>query len=119
MRLDLRGELIGNTAVIGPSGGNVGIGFAISPNMMRDILSQLVKYGRVRREQLAVMIQNLTPDIAQAHQACAPNRVAPSSPGLNRGRAGCANSSGHLGPTWPASFATMRFAETASSECGL
>jgi serine protease Do/serine protease DegQ len=65
--IDLHAELIGiNTAIIGPSGGNVGIRFAIPSNMVRDVLDQLVKYGQVRRGQLGVTIQDLTPDIAQA-----------------------------------------------------
>jgi len=65
--VNLRGELIGiNTAIIGPSGGNVGIGFAIPANMVRDVMDQLVTYGEVRRGQLGIMIQDLTPDLAQA-----------------------------------------------------
>jgi Do/DeqQ family serine protease len=65
--VDLQGELIGiNTAIIGPSGGNIGIGFAIPSNMVRDVMDQLVKYGQVRRGQLGITIQDLTPDIAQA-----------------------------------------------------
>jgi Do/DeqQ family serine protease len=65
--VNLRGELIGiNTAIIGPSGGNVGIGFAIPANMVRDVMDQLVKFGEVRRGQLGIMIQDLTPELAQA-----------------------------------------------------
>jgi Do/DeqQ family serine protease len=65
--VNLQGELIGiNTAIIGPSGGNVGIGFAIPANMVRDVMDQLVRYGEVRRGKLGVMIQDLTPDLAQA-----------------------------------------------------
>ena len=48
--LNLRGELIGiNTAILGPNGGNIGIGFAIPSNMVRDLSEQIVKYGEVRR----------------------------------------------------------------------
>ncbi|MGA7802207.1 MAG: DegQ family serine endoprotease [Gammaproteobacteria bacterium] len=65
--VNLAGQLEGiNTAIIAPSGGNVGIGFAIPVNMARDIMDQLIKYGHVRRGQLGVTAQNLTPDLAQA-----------------------------------------------------
>jgi serine protease Do/serine protease DegQ len=65
--IDLRGRLIGiNTAIVGPSGGNVGIGFAIPANMARKITEQLATYGSVKRGQLGVMIQDLTPDLAEA-----------------------------------------------------
>ena len=63
----LRGDLIGiNTAIIGPSGGNVGIGFAIPINMARRVMAQLVAYGEVRRGRLGVGTQDLTPDLAEA-----------------------------------------------------
>ncbi len=65
--IDLRGTLIGiNTAIIGPSGGNVGIGFAIPINMARRVMEQLVAYGEVRRGHLGAAIQDLTPDLAEA-----------------------------------------------------
>lgn len=65
--VNLKGELVGiNTAIIGPSGGNIGIGFAIPVNMARQIVAQLVKYGEVRRGRLGVTVQDLTPDLAQA-----------------------------------------------------
>ena len=55
--VNLRGELIGiNTAILGPSGGNVGIGFAIPINMARAIMDQLIRHGEVRRGQLGVQI---------------------------------------------------------------
>ena len=61
------GELIGiNSQILSPSGGNIGIGFAIPANMMRDVLDQLVKDGRVRRGVLGVTVQPLTPDLASA-----------------------------------------------------
>jgi serine protease Do/serine protease DegQ len=64
--VNLRGELIGiNTAIVAPGGGNVGIGFAIPSNMVRDVMDQLVKFGEVRRGQLGVMVQDLTPDLAE------------------------------------------------------
>ncbi|MSP67071.1 MAG: DegQ family serine endoprotease [Alphaproteobacteria bacterium] len=65
--VNLKGELIGiNTAIIGPSGGNVGIGFAVPVNMARSVMEQLVQYGEVRRGRLGIVIQDLTPDVAKA-----------------------------------------------------
>jgi Do/DeqQ family serine protease len=65
--VNIDGQLVGiNTAIVGPSGGNVGIGFAIPSNMAKDVMEQLIKYGNVRRGQLGVYIQNLTPDLAKA-----------------------------------------------------
>ena len=63
----LRGDLIGiNTAIIGPSGGNVGIGFAIPINMARRVMAQLIAHGEMRRGRLGVSAQDLTPDLAEA-----------------------------------------------------
>jgi len=65
--VNLRGELVGvNTAILAPGGGNVGIGFAIPVNMARQIMTQLVAHGEVRRGRLGVMVQDLTPDLARA-----------------------------------------------------
>jgi serine protease Do/serine protease DegQ len=65
--VNLRGELVGvNTAIIAPGGGNVGIGFAIPANMAAQIMDQLVEYGEVRRGQLGISAQDLTPELAQA-----------------------------------------------------
>lgn len=65
--VNLKGELIGiNTAIIGPSGGNVGIGFAVPSNMARSVMDQLIGYGKVQRGQLGIVIQSLTPDLARA-----------------------------------------------------
>ncbi len=65
--VNLDGQLIGiNTAIVGPSGGNVGIGFAIPINMASQILDQIIDYGEVRRGQLGVHIQDLTPELARA-----------------------------------------------------
>jgi Do/DeqQ family serine protease len=63
----LDGKLIGvNTAIIAPSGGNVGIGFAVPINMAGAVMKQLIAHGEVRRGQLGVTIQDVTPDLAQA-----------------------------------------------------
>jgi serine protease Do/serine protease DegQ len=65
--VNLRGELVGvNTAIIAPGGGNVGIGFAIPSNMVARLMSQIVKHGSVRRGQLGVSVQDLTPELARA-----------------------------------------------------
>lgn len=65
--VNLRGELIGiNTAILAPSGGNVGIGFAIPINMALQLKNQLVEFGKVRRGKIGVHIQDLTPELAQA-----------------------------------------------------
>jgi serine protease Do/serine protease DegQ len=65
--VNLRRELVGvNTAIIAPGGGNVGIGFAIPANMAAQIMSQLVEFGEVRRGQLGLSAQDLTPELAQA-----------------------------------------------------
>ena len=65
--VNLRGELVGiNTAIIAPGGGNVGIGFAIPANMVARLMEQIVDHGSVRRGQLGVSVQDLTPDLARA-----------------------------------------------------
>ncbi|MEM7404957.1 MAG: DegQ family serine endoprotease [Pseudomonadota bacterium] len=65
--VNLRGELVGiNTAILAPSGGNVGVGFAIPINMAADIMDQLVRHGKVRRGLLGLVAQDLTPDLAEA-----------------------------------------------------
>jgi len=65
--VNLRGELVGiNTAILAPSGGNVGIGFAIPANMARVIMEQILEHGEVRRGLFGVGVQDLTPELAQA-----------------------------------------------------
>ena len=62
-----KGELIGiNTAILGPSGGNIGIGFAVPVNMARAVMGQLLEHGEVRRGRLGISLQDLTPDLARA-----------------------------------------------------
>jgi serine protease Do/serine protease DegQ len=64
--VNLRGELVGiNTAIIGPTGGNVGIGFAIPVNMARAVVDQILRFGEVRRGRLGVTTQDLTPELAK------------------------------------------------------
>jgi S1-C subfamily serine protease len=65
--VDLDGKLVGiNTAIVGPSGGNVGIGFAIPSNMVRQVMMQLEQYGEIKRGQLGVSVQDLTAELAKA-----------------------------------------------------
>jgi len=65
--VNLRGELVGiNTAIIAPSGGSVGINFAIPINMVLKLKPQLVEYGEVKRGYLGIDVQDLTPELAQA-----------------------------------------------------
>ena len=65
--VDLQGRIVGiNTAIVAPSGGNVGIGFAVPINMARQVMDQLISGGEIKRGRIGVAIQDLTPDIAQA-----------------------------------------------------
>jgi Do/DeqQ family serine protease len=65
--VNLRGELVGiNTAIIAPSGGNVGIGFAIPTNMAMLSKEQIIKHGEVKRGKLGIYIQDLNPELAEA-----------------------------------------------------
>ena len=64
---DLNGEVIGiNTAIISPSGGSIGIGFAIPSNSAVAVLDQLQKYGEARRGWLGVRIQEVTDELAES-----------------------------------------------------
>ena len=65
--VDASGKLIGiNTAILSPSGGNLGIGFAVPVNMARGIMDSLIANGKVTRGYLGVMIQPMTPELAKA-----------------------------------------------------
>ncbi|WP_194756253.1 DegQ family serine endoprotease [Aliidiomarina indica] len=65
--VDLHGNLIGiNTAILGASGGNIGIGFAIPANMMKNLVDQITEFGEVRRGVLGVRGGNLTQELAEA-----------------------------------------------------
>ena len=67
--VNLRGELIGiNTAIISPAGGNVGIGFAIPINMADASMQQILETGEVKRGQIGVGIQDITPDLQKAFE---------------------------------------------------
>jgi serine protease Do len=61
------GELIGiNSQILTPSGGNIGIGFAIPSDMARHVVDEIVQHGEVRRSRLGVTVQPVTDDIAQS-----------------------------------------------------
>ncbi|HHF3113615.1 TPA: Do family serine endopeptidase [Vibrio diabolicus] len=65
--VNLNGELIGiNTAILGPNGGNVGIGFAIPSNMMKNLTEQIVEFGEVKRGMLGVQGGEVTSELADA-----------------------------------------------------
>lgn len=65
--INLRGELVGiNSAIFTPSGGNVGIGFAIPSAMARYVMDQLAEFGEVRRGTLGIYVQELTKELAGA-----------------------------------------------------
>lgn len=63
---DLNGKVIGiNTAIFSPSGGSVGIGFAIPASLAKPVINQIIEFGRTRRGWLGVRIQEVTEDIAE------------------------------------------------------
>lgn len=65
--VNLAGELVGiNTAIIAPAGGNVGIGFAIPANMAKASMAQIIEHGEVKRGQIGVGIQDISPDLRKA-----------------------------------------------------
>ena len=84
--VDLRGNLVGiNTAIVGPSGGNVGIGFAVPSDMVRAVMDQLVHFGKVQRGRLGILVTDLTPNVAQAmkvgsDEGAIVSQVEPGSP---------------------------------------
>ncbi len=91
--VNLRGEFVGmNTAILAPTGGNVGIGFAIPANMVMTIKESLVKHGEVRRGLLGVTTQDLTPELVKAFnlkdmQGAAISRIENNSPAEKAGLA--------------------------------
>jgi serine protease Do len=90
-----RGELIGiNSQILSPSGGNIGIGFAIPANMAKNVMTQLIDHGQVHRGMIGVTIQPVTSDIASSLglsqvRGALVNSVQPGSPadkaGIKRG----------------------------------
>jgi Do/DeqQ family serine protease len=65
--VNLRGELVGiNSQIMSPTGGNIGIGFAIPSSMAHDVMTQLIERGSVRRGQLGVFVQGVNADLARS-----------------------------------------------------
>ena len=92
---DQQGQVIGiNTAILSPTGGSVGIGFAIPSNMVKDIVDQLISNGKVVRGFLGVSAQEISPQIARgmqlpttdpAHDGALIASVVPNSPAARAG----------------------------------
>lgn len=88
---NLDGQVVGvNSMIFSPSGGSVGIGFAISSNLASDIVADLMDDGTVERGWLGVSIQEVTPDIAQGLglEEAAGALVSKVEPGSPAARAG-------------------------------
>jgi len=67
--LNVEGEVVGiNTFILSGSGGNQGVGFAAPSSIVRAVYDQIRKYGRVRRGQVGLVVQTITPAIATALQ---------------------------------------------------
>ncbi|MDX1980448.1 MAG: trypsin-like peptidase domain-containing protein [Bryobacteraceae bacterium] len=65
--LDAAGNIAGiNTFILSQSGGNEGVGFAVPGNIVRAVYEQIRKFGRVRRGQIGVVAQSITPPLAAA-----------------------------------------------------
>ena len=83
---DIHGNIVGiNTAIYSQSGGNIGIGFAIPINMAKNVMEQLRDTGTVTRGFLGVMIQHVTPELAEQFKLERPigalvGEVTPKSP---------------------------------------
>jgi serine protease Do len=88
---NLSGEVIGvNTAIFSPSGGNVGIAFAISAKTANEVVNDLIKDGSIKRGWLGVQIQPVSADIAESlglkdAKGALVNQVQPDSPALKAG----------------------------------
>lgn len=68
--VNLNGELIGiNTAILAPDGGNIGIGFAIPSNMVKNLTSQMVEYGQVKRGELGIMGTELNSETGESDES--------------------------------------------------
>jgi serine protease Do len=88
---NLSGEVIGvNTAIFSPSGGNVGIAFAISAKTANEVVNDLIKDGSIKRGWLGVQIQPVSAEIAESlglkdAKGALVNQVQPNSPALTAG----------------------------------
>ncbi len=83
--INLKGELVGiNSAIIGPAGGNVGIGFAVPLHLAREVMDQLVKFGKVRRGRLGLSMEDAIGRDGAVVMEVQPNSPAAAS-GLQKG----------------------------------
>jgi len=79
--VNLKGELVGiNSAIIGPAGGNVGIGFAVPANMAQAVMAQLIRHGEVRRGRLGISMED-----ASGREGARIAKVEPDSPAAAAG----------------------------------
>ena len=89
--VNTRGEVVGiNSQILSPSGGSIGIGFAIPSNMARNVMTQLIDTGHVRRGLLGVTVQAVTANLASslglpAVQGAIVDKVDPDSAGAEAG----------------------------------
>jgi serine protease Do len=89
--VNMQGQLIGiNTAIFTPSGGNIGIGFAIPINTAQAVMQQLLQYGEVKRGLVGVLLQTLTPELSSVMQAgnkqgAIVTQIIPNSPAAGSG----------------------------------
>ncbi|QCI19798.1 serine endoprotease DegP [Buchnera aphidicola (Brevicoryne brassicae)] len=89
--VNLNGELIGiNTAILAPDGGNIGIGFAIPGNMVKNLTAQMVQFGQVRRGELGIIGMELNSELAKimkinAQKGAFVSQVLPNSSAFESG----------------------------------
>jgi serine protease Do len=93
--VDTRGELVGiNSQILTPTGGSIGIGFAVPSDMAENVMQQLIKTGTVRRAKMGVTVQGVTSELAKSLglsdvRGALVSAVEPDSPaqkaGLERG----------------------------------
>ena len=77
--MNTAGQLVGiNSQILSPSGGNIGIGFAVPSGMAKNVMDQLVSNGRVQRGKLGVTVQGMTGDLT-AHYPRRRGAVRPAS----------------------------------------
>jgi serine protease Do/serine protease DegQ len=83
--VNLKGELVGiNSAIIGPAGGSVGIGFAVPAVIARAVMDQLIRFGEVRRGRLGVAMQDVVGGEGSTITDVVPNSPAAQA-GLRKG----------------------------------